>query len=121
MPLEITRLLDEAKKVTGSDGKTATELFVTAQRVSDWRKGRQPVPAADVAILADIAGLEAEAWLARAEVASYNGPKAERLRKALKKSLAAIGAVLLSIGCIGHADKALATSYDVYYVNKQIA
>jgi len=113
MPLQVSQLLDEAKKVTGSDGKTAAELLVTAQRISDWRNGRQPMPAADVALAAQVAGLEPEAWLARATVESYSGEKAEKLKRALKKSLAAIGAALIACGFIVHTEPAIATSYDV--------
>jgi len=99
MPIDFCQLLDEAKVKTGSDYKTAAALSVTPQRVSDWRKGRQPVPVADVVLLAQLAGLEPEAWAARAIVEEYEGAKRESLQKALKKSLAVIGAGVIVSGC----------------------
>jgi hypothetical protein len=94
-----TQLLDAAKAVTGSDYKTAKALEVTSQRLSDWRKERQPVPVADVVLLAEIAGLRPEEWAARAIVERYEGTaKGDKLYRALGKSSLAIGAAVASNG-----------------------
>ncbi len=102
MTIDASQLLDAAKAKTGSDYKTAAELSVTPQRVSDWRKGRQPVPVGDVVLLAQLADLEPEAWGARAICDQYEGVKRERLQKALKKSLAVIGVAGTLSGCTDH-------------------
>lgn len=52
-----------------------------------------PCPPADVALMADIAGLDAEAWTARAVIAQHEGTeKGEALKAALKKAFAVTGA-----------------------------
>jgi len=94
-------LLDRAKEKTGSDYQTAKRLEVTPQRISDWRKGRQRIPHGEVVLLAQIAGLEPEAWAARIICSHYEGDKLQRIESALKKSLGAIGAVLIAFGYPG--------------------
>lgn len=61
--MQAAHLLDRAKSATGSDGLTAKRLGVSAQRISDWRSERRPLPL-DVQIkLCQIAELSlAEAW-----------------------------------------------------------
>jgi len=97
-------LLDHAKERTGSDYKTAQALEVTPQRINDWRKGRQRIPHGEVVLLAQLAGLEPEAWAARIICSHYKGEKLQRIESALKKSLAAIGAVTIACGYAGAAD-----------------
>jgi len=98
-PEYLDQLIDLASKAAGSDYKLAQRLGVNRQAVSNWRHGHKTCPAADQALMADIAGLEAEAWGNRALIAAYEGtPKGELLKQALKKALAATGAALVSSG-----------------------
>lgn len=90
-------LLDAAKKQTGSDYKTAQKLHVSRMSVSDWRHEKKPMPVADVALAADVAGMDAVEWTARAVASMHQGTdKGEALKRALKKALAATGAAMLS-------------------------
>ena len=43
--MDIPRLFDRAKRLTGSDGRTARTLGVDPNRVSEWRNGHRPCPA----------------------------------------------------------------------------
>jgi transcriptional regulator with XRE-family HTH domain len=97
----LDQLIDRASKEAGSDYALSKRIGVGRQTVSDWRHGRRPCPAADVALMAHIAGLDADAWASRALIAQYEGTeKGEALKKALKKALAATGAALVSSGAI---------------------
>lgn len=96
---QMLELLDSASKVVGSDYKLAQMLEVSRQTVSDWKHGRKPCPPADIALMASVAGLDAEAWLVRATIAKYEGTsKGDRLYKALGKALLATGAAVASSG-----------------------
>ena len=98
-PEYLDELIERASGKAGSDYKLAKMLDVPRQRVSNWRHGKQTCPVADVALMADIAGLDAQAWHARATVEQYAGtPKGDKLYRALGKALAATGAVLVSSG-----------------------
>ncbi len=77
-------------------------------------------PAGDVALMAQLAGLDADAWVARAVISQYEGTaKGAKLEAALKKALLATGAVLLSgsvhaavaIDCVSQAGTTLNTMY----------
>jgi len=109
----IAQLIEQASKAAGNDNRLAIELEVGRSAISDWRAGRKKCPAADVALMAKIAGFEPEAWLARATISHYEGSKAEKLQRALKKSLGLIGVVLIAFGCLAPTRQAYATSYDV--------
>ncbi len=90
-------LLDEAKKQTGSDYKTAQKLMVSRMAVSNWRHDKKPMPVADITLAADLAGMDAVEWTARAVAAQHEGTdKGEALKRALKKALQATGAAMLS-------------------------
>jgi hypothetical protein len=94
---DIVRLLDEAKKITGSDYKTAKLIKTTRQRISNWRMGECTMPPADVALVADVAGLDAVAWTARAVAQAHEGTeKGDALREALKKAWLATGVAIVS-------------------------
>lgn len=96
---ELNLLIDKAKSIAGSDYALAKLLEVTPQTVSNWRYGRKPCPAADVALMAGIAGLDATAWLVRATLAKHEGTtKGDQLYKALGKALRVNGAALASSG-----------------------
>jgi hypothetical protein len=128
---DIVILLDAAKKETGSDYKTAQRIGETRMNVSNWRNGKQAMPAYAVTLLADVAGLDAVEWSARALIAPHEGTaKGEKLKQALKKALLVTGAVIASSGAKAASIFLLAvnltftppepvwcTSYDVYYVN----
>jgi len=98
-PDYLDQLIDLASKVAGSDYKLAQELNTSRQSVSDWKHGRKTCPAGDVALMAEMAGMDPEAWLARATVAQYAGtPKGEKLAVVLGKALLATGAAVVSSG-----------------------
>lgn len=88
-------LIDKAKEKTGSDYRTAKLLGISCQRISDMRHGRTAVQPEDLALLASLAGMDAEAWLVRGVLAKHEGtPKGERLLAALGKASVAIGAAI---------------------------
>jgi hypothetical protein len=94
-PDYLDQLIDKASEAAGSDYKLAAELGVTRFTVSNWRAGRKTCPAGDVALMAQIAGLDAVAWNARATAAAYQGtPKGEKLAVALGKALLVTGAAV---------------------------
>lgn len=96
---EVNTLIDKASKVCGSDNKLAQHLEVSRSIVSDWRHGRKRCAPEDIAVIADLAGLDAPAWAARAMVWRWEGtPKGDRLMRALGKSLLATGAALGTAG-----------------------
>jgi len=95
----IGQLIDLASNAAGSDYKLAKELGVSRGNISDWRNGRRPCPAGDVALMADLAGMDPEAWGIRAIVAQYEGTaKGERIARVLGKALLVTGAVIGSSG-----------------------
>jgi DNA-binding transcriptional regulator YdaS (Cro superfamily) len=53
--MQVAELLDRAKLRTGSDGATARAVGVSAQRISDWRHKRQPIPARIVLQIGELA------------------------------------------------------------------
>lgn len=98
-PSFLDELIDKAAEVAGNDAKLAVQIGVTRQRVSQWRHGHQPCPPADVALLAHVAGLDAEAWGSRALIAQHAGTaKGELLKQALKKAFVATGAAVGTCG-----------------------
>ena len=107
-PDYLERLIDLASETAGSDYKLAKKLGSSRQAISDWRHGRKTCPPGDVALMADIAGMDGEAWAARAIVAQYEGtPKGEALARVLGKALVVTGAMIGSCG----ASAAEAVSY----------
>lgn len=97
---QITTLLDAAKAVTGSDYKTAQLIGQSRGKVSDWRSGRQPASPEDHALLAALAGQDAEVALVRAVLEKHkNTPKGERLVSALGKVLSAAHAAIAVFVC----------------------
>lgn len=95
----LINLIDVASKAAGNNAKLAKSLQVTPSTVSQWRHGKKTCPAGDVALMAELAGLDAEAWLARATVAQYAGTtKGEKLAVVLGKALLATGAAVAGSG-----------------------
>jgi len=102
-PEYLDELIDRASKAAGNDSQLAKRLEVNRQTVSNWRHGERPCPAADQALMAHIAGMNAEEWGARALIAQHEGTeKGELLKQVLKKALAATGAALGSFGASAH-------------------
>lgn len=100
-PEFLDQLIDLASKKAGSDYKLAQMLHSPRQVISQWRHGVRTCPAADVALMAQIAGLDPDAWVSRAVISQYEGTeKGEALKIALKKALLATGAVLATSGAI---------------------
>ncbi len=98
-PIYLDELMDRAKKETGNDSKLAEYLGVSRQTVSDWRHDRKPCPPADQALLAFVAGLNADDWAARALIQQHEGTeKGEHLKQALKKALLATTAAVSTSG-----------------------
>lgn len=98
-PEYLNTLIDKASERATSDYKLAKMLGVARQTVSHWRHNRKTCPVADQTLMASIAGLDAQAWAARAIVAQYEGTaKGDQLYKALGKSLLATGGVIVSSG-----------------------
>lgn len=95
----LIELMDRARSIAGSDYKLAKQIGVTPQTLSNWRHGEKPCPAADVALIAEVAGLDPQEWLSRATLWKYQGTaKGDKLHKALGKTSAAITGVLVSSG-----------------------
>lgn len=102
-PDYLDQLIDQAKAKAGSDYKLAKMLEVSRQTVSNWRHGHKACPVADQVLMAEIAGLEPEAWAARAVVAQYEGTsKGDKLFRALGKACLVTGAAIASSGAIAH-------------------
>jgi len=98
-PEYLDQLIKLASTAAGSDYKLAAELGVSRGNIGDWKAGRRSCPAGDVALMAELAGMDPEAWLARATVAQYEGTaKGERLARVLGKALLVTGAVIGSAG-----------------------
>jgi len=116
-PEYLIELIDRASKNAGNDTRLAQELEVPKQTVSNWRHGRKPCPPADQALMANIAGLDAEAWGARALINQHAGTtKGAKLEAALKKALLVTGAAMLSSGA--QAAPVISAAYDqtMYFI-----
>lgn len=98
-PEYLDQLIQKASEAAGSDYQLGKRLKSSRQAVSDWKAGRKTCPAADQALMAGIAGLDPEAWAARALIAQHEGSeKGELLKQALKKALLATGAAIGTYG-----------------------
>jgi hypothetical protein len=102
-PDYLDQLLDRASAAAGSDYKLAKLIDASPQTVSNWRHGRKTCPVGDVALLAEIAGLNPGEWIARAVVKQYEGTsKGDKLFRALGKTLLATGVAIASSGASAH-------------------
>ena len=96
-------LIDKASAIAGSDYKLAQLLGVGRQTVSNWRHGQAPCPVEMQALMADVAGLDPVAELARAVVRKHEGTaKGDMLMRALGKASLVTGAVIASAGASAH-------------------
>lgn len=102
-PEYLDQLLNKASEAAGSDYKLAQMLEINRTNINAWRNGKRPCPIGDQVLMAELAGLKSEEWLARAVVAQYEGTsKGDKLYRALGKTLAATGAVIASSGAAAH-------------------
>jgi glycosyltransferase A (GT-A) superfamily protein (DUF2064 family) len=102
-PEYLDQLIEMASKAAGSDYKLAQMLETSRQSVSDWKHSRKTCPVGDQVLMAELAGLKAEEWLARAVVSQYAGTsKGDKLYLALGKALLATGGVIASSGANAH-------------------
>lgn len=116
-PDYLDQLMEQASKAAGSDYKLAKMLEQPRSAVSMWKKGMRPCPIGDQVLMAEIAGLKSEEWLARAVVSQYEGTsKGDKLYRALGKALAATGAVLVSSGANAHLISSMAEKGVVYFI-----
>ena len=98
-PSFLDELLDKASQAAGNDNQLAKRMGVSRQTISNWRAGERPCPPEDVALLAYVAGLDADAWGNRALIAKHEGTaKGELLTQALKKAYVATGGALALCG-----------------------
>lgn len=96
---EINILIDKASAIAGSDYKLGKLLGCGQQKVSNWRHGHRPCPVKYQVLLADIAGLDPVATLARATVQAEEGTAlGDMLMRVLGKASRATGAVLGFVG-----------------------
>ncbi|MDZ7939283.1 MAG: hypothetical protein U5M53_13815 [Rhodoferax sp.] len=102
-PEFLSQLIAKASTAAGNDSQLAKLLEVSRGNIADWRACRRNCPVADVALMAEIAGLKPEEWTARALVAQYEGTsKGDKLYRALGKALVVTGAVVASSGAAAH-------------------
>ena len=105
-PDYLVKLISLASEAAGSDYRLAQMMQTTRQNVSMWKHGKKTCPAGDQALMAHIAGLDAEAWTARAVIAQYEGTaKGELLKQALKKALQVTGVAIVSVSA--HAQESI--------------
>ena len=96
---QLNLLIDKAAAIAGSDYKLAQNLGVPRQHLSNWRTGVRACPIGEIVLMADIAGLQPDEWLAREIANKHEGTrKGERLTEALKKAWPAIGEALATSG-----------------------
>jgi len=94
-PDQFTQLIDLASAAAGNDLKLAALLGTHRSYVSQWRSGVKTIPAGDIALMAEIAGLDPIAWGARAIAHGYEGTaKGEKIAKVLGQAIAATGAAI---------------------------
>jgi plasmid maintenance system antidote protein VapI len=98
-PEYLDQLLQHASDKAGSDYRLAKVLEVNRATISQWRSGKRTCPPGDVALMAEMLGLDPEAWTARAVIAQHEGTqKGVRLASALKKAVLVTGAALATSG-----------------------
>lgn len=115
----LNELIDKASEIAGSDYKLAAMLEVPRQHVSNWRHGKRTCTPEDTAMMASVAGLDAQQWLVRATIEKHEGTaKGDKLLRALGKASRAIGGISASYGvaavvtCLTHwGDIAYSTMY----------
>lgn len=119
----IQALIHEASAKAGSQRKLAAALGYHPANVTEWLQGKRACPVQAQALMADLAGLNAEEVTLYALIEGERNPqRKESLLRVLGKGFARMSAVA-SCFIFGSALWAFdpppataATSYDVYYV-----
>lgn len=94
-PDQITQLIEAAAKAAGSEYRLSKEIGINQSQISNWKSGHSKCSPEDAALMADIAGLNPEEWMARVAILKHEGtPKGEKLKNALKKAFLATGGAL---------------------------
>lgn len=95
---ELKKLIETAGSICGSEYKLAKRMGIPQQMLTDWKAARRTCSPTDRAILAGIAGLDAQAELVRATLEREQGsrrgdmleallgPKAQEVTEAAKAS-----------------------------------
>ena len=110
---DLRELIERASKVAGSDAALARMIETAPPNLAMWKSGAKPCPPADVALMASVAGLNADEWLVRAVMAKHEGTaKGEKLMRVLKASLAT-GAVIASSSVAAAVSKTSGLILDV--------
>lgn len=76
-------LIDRCAELLGSRAAVARAIMVARPLISNWRSGLKRCPIADVALLAALAGLDANEFAALAIIERYGGEKALAIAEAL--------------------------------------
>lgn len=100
---ELKLLIDRASEIAGNDNKLAAAIGTSRMQIYNWKTGRKPCPPEQQALMAHIAGLDAQQTALRALVQRHEGtPLGDRLMRALGKPSLAIGAALAGAGANAH-------------------
>ena len=137
MPLQLTEitkrrysrmkpadLLDAARaKTQGTDSDIARALTLQRQTISDYRKGKRPIPDERVVDLALLAGLDPGLTLLKMKAHYADGRSREYWEGLAKRVLASVLAVALGFGLrpgTGKAEGDQQVTGFVYYVKSRI-
>jgi hypothetical protein len=92
---DLNILIDKARSIAGNDSKLAAAIGTTRMKIWNWRKGIQPCPPEQQALIAQVAGFDPTTTLIRAVVEKHEGTElGDRLMRVLGKASRATGAVL---------------------------
>jgi nitroreductase len=95
--MQLIELIDRATQAAGSQAELARLIGAQAQHVTNWKAGTRPCPPEDIALMANVAGLDPEDALVRAVIDKHAGTKkGDLLTKALGNVRRATGAVVTS-------------------------
>lgn len=112
--MQVKELIERAKERTGSDVLTAQALGVSAQRLSDYKHGREPCPLRKQAALCEIAALSAsDAWEHMKVATGADKPKrrASTSARALAFAGSLVSVAALNAALFGGRSLATATMY----------
>ena len=99
---DVARLIEEAKKAAGSYRAISQMTGILPPNLSSIKAGNREASPEELALLAEVAGMNAAEWLVRGVIAKHEGTeKGTRLLRALGKSLPAITALVAASN--GHA------------------
>jgi hypothetical protein len=96
---QLNELIAKATAIAGNQAKLAKLLDAKAQHVTNWKTGVRACSPEDIALMASIAGMDAEQWLVRATIQKHEGTaKGDKLLRALGKAWRATGEAAISAG-----------------------